>query len=198
MDFFATPAMLPFSVALGLMLGLFLLEVAMTALGATLHFDVDHPDLSGDSFLGWFHFGRIPTLLVLMLFLGCFGFSGMLVQVFLAPALGGLSLAIAVPLALVFGLLGTRFLGMGLARILPRDETNAVSTEKFVGQVATVAQGRATMTRKAEAKLIDAHGISHYFLVAPASIEEEVGEGEDVLIVSKEEDHFVVVKAVKN
>lgn len=188
MNFFADPSVLPYSIALCLMMGLFLMEVVVASIGASLHFDVDHGhDFAADTILGWFHFGRLPTLLVLIIFLGSFGFGGMMASFAVK------SLWLSLPLALAAALFGTRYLGLFLAKIMPRDETNAVSTDNFVGQAATIVQGVATKERKAEARLVDAYGVSHHFLAL--SLDEDMPEGTDVLILSKEDGYFVVVKA---
>lgn len=214
LDFFANASVLPFSVALGIMAGLFVIEVFSAFIGfhpidsLLPDFDAHFGDAGAEgavlgahgmgfeALLGWFHFGRVPALLILDLGLAGFGTVGTLSQLFAHKWMGAyLPMLIAVPLAVVAAVLLTRYGGMLVAQIMPRDESNAVSRAKFVGQVAVVVQGTADQHRKAEARLIDAHGISHYFLVKPAADQTAIGQGEEVLIVSAEEDHYVVVRA---
>ena len=213
LDFFANASVLPFSVALGIMAGLFVIELFATVVGFhpidsflpdfDAHIDAGAEgaglEMHGWGFgavLGWFHFGRVPALLIVSLGLAGFGTAGTLVQLFAHKWMGAyLPLWMVVPLGVVGAVLLTRYGGMGLAQIMPRDESNVVSRAKFVGQVATVVHGTASVGRKAEARLIDAHGISHYFLVEPALDQTAIGQGEEVLIVSAEEAHYVVVRA---
>lgn len=214
LDFFAHSSVLPYTVALGIMGGLFVLEMFAALIG--FHpidsflpdFDMDFGEAGAEgaglemhglgigAILGWFHFGRVPALLILSLFLAGFGTAGLMVQLFAMRSLGFyMPYLITLPIALISAIFTTRYGGMILAQIMPRDESNAVSRSQFVGQVATVVHGTADHNRKAEARLIDAHGISHYFLVEPALDQSAIQQGEEVLIVSAEEAHYIVVRA---
>lgn len=211
LEFFANASVLPFSVALGMMVGLFVIELFATVIG--FHpIDSFLPDFDADagaegaglemqgwgfgSLLGWFHFGRVPALLILSLGLAGFGTVGTLGQLFAHKWMGAyLPLLMIVPLGILGAVLLTRYGGLVLAQIMPRDESNVVSRDKFVGQLAKIVHGTASQERKAEACLVDAHGISHYFLVQPAADQTEIAQGEEVLIVAAEEAHYVVVRA---
>ena len=43
------------------------------------------------------------------------------------------------------GLPGNRFIGLGLAKIMPKEETEAVSSEEFVGRVAVIIRGEPSV-----------------------------------------------------
>lgn len=214
LDFFAHSSVLPYTVALGIMGGLFVLEMFAALVGFhpvdsfLPEFDMDFSDAGAEgaglemhglglgAILGWFHFGRVPALLILSLFLAGFGTVGVMLQLFSQRLMGSYQpFLISLPIAILSAILAARYGGLVLSKIMPRDESNAVSRSQFVGQVATVVHGTADHNRKAEARLIDAHGISHYFLVEPASDQTAIEQGEEVLIVSAEEAHYVVVRS---
>lgn len=207
----------PFAIALTLMLGIGLLEGLATVLGAgisgfldnllpemdadfDLDLDVDGPDLSAQGplvkFLGWLQVGRVPILVLLVVFLLGFGVSGLFVQsVAVTHAQGALPMPLAVVPALVFALFFTRFAGKGLARIIPKDETSAVSANTFVGKVAVVLQATARRGAPAQAKLKDTFGQVHYVMVEPDEDDHVLNPGTDVLLIKKS---GAVFRAIEN
>ena len=217
LDFFASPQILPFTVSLGVMFGLFLIELLTLLIGGnpidalipdfetSIDMDVDGGvDIASNSLnafgfsylLGWLHFGRVPVMLIIALFLAGFGVGGMIMQHMLDVSFGStLPTFIAVIIALIPGIFSVRYLGGILSRILPRDESSAVSTKQFIGQVATITSGNATENLSAEASLTDAHGLTHYFLVRPSKGEGPIQQGEQVLILSRKEAFFIVVRS---
>jgi hypothetical protein len=90
--------------------------------------------------------------------------------------------AITLPLALP----PVRWFGGLLARLLPRDETTAVSREALIGRVATIVLGEASINSPAQARLKDQHGQTHYVMVAPDSADERFRSGDAVLLVSRD------------
>ena len=80
----------------------------------------------------------------------------------------------------------TRHAGRALARIIPKEETDAVSTKAFIGRVATVFRGEASAGRPAEAKLIDIHGKTHYLLVEPDEAAMVLPEGSEVVLIRQD------------
>ena len=153
-----------FSSALCLMLLIGIVEIiglgAIGGDGAGL--DSDHP------LLGWMGAGKLPLSVALVLFLGAFGIGGFAVQQVAASATGGtLPPLPATALALPIALIATRFLGGALAKILPTDETTAVSLDSLVGRRGHIVVGTASLGTPARAKVRDAFGHSHYVLVEP-------------------------------
>lgn len=121
--FLVQPETAPFAIALLLMSLLGLVE-AIGLGGAGIDFDADAPDAGfvAES-LDWLNIGRLPLLVLLVVWLAVFGVAGLLVQA-AAIALAGSLLPwfAAVPAALAAGMPVTRLASRGLARILPRDE----------------------------------------------------------------------------
>lgn len=136
--------------------------------------------------LGWLCIGKVPLLILLIVFLTGFGLAGLFVQAAVGSAFGGVlpgwiavfpAGAIAFPLVRVFG-------GM-LGRLIPSIETSAVSSGSFIGRVATITAGEARPGTPAQAKLHDQHGQAHYVMVEPDQTGEVFESGTEVLLVKQ-------------
>ena len=198
MDWFSG-AMAPFTIALLVAGGLLLIELAGALLGAmpsdlidgAFDFDGDvdaDADVDGSVGLGaafgWMGFGRVPALVVLMAFLVGFGLSGVAIQWAADAVFGPLPGWLAAVPALVLAVPITRGVSGAVARILPLEETEASSSEGFVGRVATLGAATARAGLPAEAKLTDAHGQVHYVRVVPAE-GDTLEAGRRVLLIEK-------------
>ena len=62
------------------------------------------------------------------------------------------------PVAFVASLPIVRISGGALGRVIPRDETTAVSIESLVGRIATVVSGTARAGYPAQARVTTEHG----------------------------------------
>lgn len=155
------------------------------------HADVDlHADGDLDP-LGWLGVGRLPLLMVLVVFLALFGILGLMLQQTMQDWVGApLNPWIAVPVAGVAALPLTGLAARGLARILPRDFTTAVPLEILVGTGAQIVTGRATQGSPARARAEDPHGQVHYVMVEPDLPGQAFEEGERVLLVRREGECF--------
>jgi len=211
-DFLLAPQNFPFDVALAIMALLTLFEflaivlaghtsAALDGLFPELHLgDVDGSEIAVssflDRFLGWLHFGKVPVLMLLALFLLGFGFSGLALQGLLHNSIGlmlpGWLASLAV-LPVTFPVV--RIGGTVLAKVMPRDETQSVSAQSFVGQVAKIVLGTARTGHAAQARLKDKHGQSHYVMVEPDQDDEQFEAGEAVLIVSQAGPTYKAIRA---
>lgn len=191
----------PFTVSLLVLVGLVLIEFVMLLIGTHFFGLVDDllPDLDyevdGDLGFGkamhFVGFGRVPSLMVLMSFLASFGLSGYAIQSIAHKLAGGLfPLLMAVPAAIVVGVLLTSRITAVLARIMPKEHTTAVSETTLIGREATVAYGTATFTRPATAEVADQHGRTHHIQLKAAAEGESFEEGRKVLIVRTEDGFF--------
>lgn len=169
-------------------------------LGVDADVDVDGDLGSGHSgpveLLAWLQIGKVPFLVWLATFLTTFGLFGLLIQT-LAHSFWGdwLPALVASPVAFLGTLPMARGMVALLARVLPGDETSAVSEQTFVGRVAVVTLGTASPGTPAQAKLRDEHGKSHYVLVEPTGEYETFISGTPVLLVQK---HGAVFSAVRS
>lgn len=208
MDIF-TPAFAPFTIALMLMTLIALLELGGLLFGVAFSgvidgmlpdfdFDVDaDADIDAGDAIGklfsWLYVGRVPTLIVFATFLAGFGLAGIFIQRTAAGVVGGpLPLFLATPAAFAGALPLTRLFAGAVARIFPKDESDAVSDESFIGLIAHIIRGEARKGAPAEAKLADAHGLTHYILVEPEN-DLTFKEGADVLLIEKKGAVFIAV-----
>lgn len=207
MEFLTAPANVPFAVALAVVLLLGVVEVIFLLVGgASSLFDSGDIDLptpvaadgtSGDvdsdagvvpQIFTWLHVGQIPSMILLIVFLLCFGCSGLMLQVTLNSSFGTLLPAgWAALMALGMALPGTRVVGGLLKPILPRDETEAVSHDSFVGCEAQITSGTARPGKPAEARLRDKFGRSHYILIEPDKEGDVFQPGSSVLVLKRRE-----------
>lgn len=160
--------------------------------------NLDAPSVPGagpfTQFLGWLCFGRVPALVLLVAFLTAFGLSGLIIQsvvnavtTFYLPAI------IAVIPAFAAALPATRYIGLGLSKIMPKEESEAVSREDFIGKIAVVTKGTAQRGLPAEAKLQDHFGQTHYVQVEPDIEDETFAQGAEVLLVRQAGGRFRVI-----
>lgn len=198
MEFLFSDGNYPFAVALVLMLIIAVLEGVLVVIGLGLSQLIDgllpDVDLSADGevpnmglsrFLAWLRIGQVPVLIILVLLLMFFGLSGVLLQSLLMSAFGFMLPAIvAVIPALAVALPLTRLLTGLLGKVLLKDETEAVSSASFIGQVATITLGEARQGSPAEARFRDQFGTTHYLMVEPDG-DETYRAGDSVLLVQQ-------------
>ncbi len=208
-EFLAASANLPFTVALALMLLIALMEGVGTVLGAgfstlldallpNIDLDVDGPEVESGTgltrFLGWLRIGKVPFLVLLVVFLTAFGLAGLAIQAFVHNVAGMLLPAwVAIFPATLIALPVVRLTAGAVAHIFPRDETEAVSSQSFIGRLATITVGTARPNSPAEAKLRDAYGQTHYVMVVPDQ-EEELPAGTEVLLLRPHGSQFRVLR----
>ncbi|QAY76688.1 YqiJ family protein [Sphingosinicella sp. BN140058] len=193
-ELLTAPANLPFSVALIVMLLIGLIEAI--GLGAhAVHIDL-HLDTHIDGFdpLAWLGIGRIPLLMVIIVFLAIFGLAGLTLQQ-LASELAGAPLSpwIAGLAAAVAALPLTGFGARGLARILPQDETTAVSLDTLVGKRGEITIGTARRGSPAQARVRDVHGQVHYVMVEPHEEAHPLAAGDAILLARREGHIFIAL-----
>jgi len=187
-DFLASE-LWPFVLAAGLMIALAVAEAAALLIGITAmpwHDGgmVDPPDgFVGDA-LGWLHFGKVPLLVIIVIFLTVFALAGFVAQFAIRGVIGAfVPWPPAAAFALVAAVFGVRLGGAAIGRIIPRDETSAVSDASLVGRVGTIVIGTARAGKPAEARVRDEVGASHYVMVEPEETDQAYEAGTSVLLV---------------
>lgn len=145
--------------------------------------------------LGWLCIGKVPILILLVIFLLVFGVAGYVIQGIVSAIFGILipgtiawlpALIVAIPIV--------RVCGEGFAKIIPKDQTSAVESSTFVGRVATITLGTAKRGMPAQAKLTDQHGLVHYVMVEPESDTDEFGQGTSLLLIEQSGTNFIGVR----
>ncbi len=209
-DLLTDSANAPFAISLAVVVVLAMVELAGAAFGAGLSelldgllpdidLDVDMPDAPDggivSTLLAWLKIGRVPAIVSLIAFLTAFGLCGLMVQQAVS-AVGGFYLPATIAwLPAVFAALPVMsgFSGL-LGRIMPKDETSAVSRDSFIGRVAVITLGTARRRAPAQAKLADEHRLTHYVMVEPDVAGEEFGQGDEVLLVRRRRGKFYAIR----
>lgn len=201
---------IPFTVSLSVMLGIAFLEGVSSLIGFGISGfldslvpdgDIDIPDSleTGSVFsslLGWIRVGNIPLLALLVMTLTLFGLCGLFVQAIVKSTFHFLIPWYIVVWPVFFSILPlVRLSSRLLSRIVIREETDAVSEDSFVGQVATVTTGKALAGQPAEAKLKDRFGHTHYVMIEPDNPAEFFVKSEYVLLVSRTGCLFKAIRA---
>ncbi len=212
-EFITASENIPFAVALAVMFGIALLEGIASLFGAGFssfldslfpefdaNVDLDESEVTAPNtlsrLLSWLRVGRVPILMLLVVFLTAYGLMGLGVQWLAEETYGALlsgwlasipAMLIAVPTVSICGGL--------LDRFMPSDETEAVSEKTFIGRIATITLGTAKVGSAAEAKVKDRYGHHHYLMIEPDSTEDDFQTGENILIVKKE---GAVFKGIRN
>lgn len=192
MRLFTATETFPFGIAFALIVAIALVEgfgmlvsLSPSNLLDNLLHEVDG-DTGLDRVLGWLHIGKVPSLVLLVLFLAGYALFGYALQlvvhglfgVYLPGWLAGI---VAVPP----GMATVRGLGSLIAHIIPRDETSIVSEMTLIGRAGVVSAGVARRGLAAQARVRDARGRTHYLMVEPDIDDEVFDEGAQILIVRK-------------
>ncbi len=194
LQLFTAPQTLPFGVAAVLIAAIALLEglglltsMSPSALVDHLLPDVDADATGGlDRVLGWLHLGRVPALVLLLLFLLGYALFGYALQALALRVTGAMLSAWAAGLLAVPPALATvRALGRPIARLVPQDESSAVSEQSLVGRAGIVSAGIARRGLAAQARVRDALGRTHHLLVEPDRDDDVFHEGTPILVVGK-------------
>lgn len=213
---FATASQnLPFAIVLGLLVTILVIELFGLMFGAEVGGllgeldlpDLDMPDLDMPdlpvganvgfltSFLYWLNVGRVPVIILIVLFMTAFVITGYMLQLavlsfagFLLPGyLASLAaLAASVPVVKV--------VGKTVGRIVPRDETEAISQSELVGSRALITIGKAKAGYPAQARVCDRYGTNHYLMLEPDNPDEVLETGVDLLLVRYDGSKYYAIR----
>lgn len=179
------PEFFPFTLAVGLLL--FIGAVELLGFGFSA-IDLDVPD-AGDAEggpLDWLGIGRVPILVVLVSFLALFSLTGLSLQRAMIGIVGyPLPILYAVLIALVTAMLLTSMTSRFLARVLPRDETDAMNLDSVIWHLAIITTGTAYAGHPARASVRDSRGTLHYVMVEPADGVSRMYEGDVVRLSAR-------------
>jgi hypothetical protein len=201
-DILLAPDVRPFAIAAAIMVALGGIELLTTLVGFSISEFVG-PDVSveADSHHGldglflWVNAGRLPLLILIILALGTFSIGGFLLQG-IAHSIGTTGpVAIAALLAAAGSLPVLRSTSRTLARIIPRDESYAVSDADFVGKVAQVAVGPLDQGLPGRVRLKDVFGNWHTVAARASPESEALPVGASVLLVDRDAKSFIAIAA---
>ena len=138
--------------------------------------------------------GKVPFLIWLMLLMFVFAAIGVAGQQFAIALLGSpFDPLAAAGLAGIAALPVNGALTRPLARLLPQDETSAVSLDTRVRRDALIQIGTARRGSPARSKVIDVFGHPHFVMVEPHDPDTVMSEGDTVLLVRREGETFFAV-----
>lgn len=194
----------PFWLALMVVAGLGVVELVSVLLGASASGILDDglghhgPDGHEAGLLGgwmsWLNAGGVPILVLAVVLLSTFAAFGFAIQALATGLAGPLPVVVAVPAALAAGIPSTRWLSRGIARIIPRDETAAVSQVDFIGLVGTVTIGPLDQGNPGSVRVKDRHDNIHV-LRANAAPGHVIETGATVVIADGSDGLFQAIPA---
>ena len=152
------------------------------------HIDIAHdaPHLDADSGLGWLHIGKVPMLVLLVLFLSSFATVGLSCNALTHHYLGFYpSVYLSSAVAFLSAILAVRVLGNVIAKLIPKDETSAVSLDTLVGHIAIVINGTARKNNPAQARVTTEQGQTFYVRVEPEHDYEQLNTHDSVLLIKQ-------------
>lgn len=197
MSLLFSPEASPFVVAAGAVLVIGLIEGIAVMVGVSLSqwldhafpdfdIDVDAPDTIFEKLLGWLYIGKAPALALLVAFLSLFAVVGLTLQLVMGSVTGHyLPAWLAAVIAVIPTLPALRVTGRLLTKLVPGDESSAVTDDSLVGRIATVVIGAAKMGKPTQARVSDQHGTTHYVMVEPDDESIELKQGDSVLLVKQ-------------
>jgi hypothetical protein len=201
-DILLAPDVRPFAVAAVIMAAVGAIELLTTLVGFSIGelvgsdvaVEADGHDALGGLFL-WINAGRLPLLILLILAFGVFSIEGFLLQG-IAHAVGT---AIPVSIATLAAIAGSipviRTTSRGIARIIPRDETYAVSDADFVGKIAMVSVGPLDQGLPGRVRLKDVFGNWHTVSARASRDSPALAVGTSVLLVDRDAKSFIAISA---
>jgi Protein of unknown function (DUF1449) len=201
-DILLAPEVRPFAIAAAIMIALGGIELLTTLVGFSISqlvgdgvaVEADSHDALGGLLL-WINAGRLPLLILLILALGLFSIIGFLLQG-IAHALGTVvPVTIAALAAAACSIPAIRTTSSGLARIIPRDESYAVSDADFVGKVAVVSIGPLDQGLPGRVRLKDVFGNWHTVPARASPDSIALAVGASVLLVDRDARSFIAITA---
>lgn len=173
-----------------------LLDSAEAELDVEFEIEADAANASGvvEGVFSLLGLGRVPFLIWLMVLMFVFAAIGVSGQQLSLALLGTpFDPIAAAALAAVAALPINGALTRPLARLLPQDETTAVSLDSLVRRDAEIQIGTARRGSPARSKVIDVFGHPHFVMVEPHDPDTIMNQGETVLLVRREGETFYAV-----
>lgn len=175
------PALYLYPLLAGLLLGVVQIAVFFTG---NLSFGDSIADLLDGTSVGelfdWLNIGKVPISIIGMLLLVTFGMVGVLLSGSLPLVPNWAYAAVAAPTALVV----TKYVGNGIARLVPREESYAVKRSDLIGLRGVVTLGPLDDGDPGNVRVRDKHGELHVVRARPADPGSVIQKGEEVVVVA--------------
>lgn len=213
LDLLFSANMQPFAIALGLVLGMVLLELVLMLVGVSIlggeadasldaepgldleagidaepGFDAELEGAeavdSGGGAFAWLGLGDAPFAIWFAGFLTAFGLAGYALQGVLNAVIGApLPALLASAVALLPSLAITARFARFIGRMVPKFESTAISTRSFGGRRGVITVGTARRGKPAQARIKDGYGNTHYTMVEPLKDDDAFPQGTEIATV---------------
>ena len=205
MSALTAPGFYPFTIAALILVGLVLFEItaALVGLSFTTQIGPGHshgaPEGHGehgglDAWMSWLNRGGVPLLILIMIALASFAIAGFIIQGVAKSIAAPLPTVLASACAIAATVPVTRTLSRWAGRILPKDESAAISQAEFVGLTGIVALGPLDQGKPGRVRVKDRFGNIHV-LRASAAPGHTIPQGASVLLVDGTNGHFTAIPA---
>jgi len=204
-DHFLAPEVRPFAIAavmiaiigsiesVSMLIGLSLSDV----LGKAIGFDHGHSDSNFVNAISWLNIGGVPLLVLILLALGLFSITGFLIQ--------DVARLVVAPLPAMIAALGAAAVSLPLlrastrevARVIPQDETYAVSLTDLIGRVGQVVVGPLDQGLPGRVRVKDVHDNWHTVMARAAPDTPPLPKGAKVLLVDCRDRLFIAIAATE-
>ena len=201
-DHFLQPEVRPFAIA-AIMIGIVgAIETLSMLIGVSLSellgkaISVDHnSDSTFVNALCWLNVGGVPLLVFILLALGLFSIAGFLIQDAARLVLAPLPASIAALGAVAAMLPLLRAATREVARLIPQDETYAVSLSDLIGRVGQVVVGPLDQGLPGRVRVKDVHNNWHTVTASAAPDSPPLQKGARVLLVDCRDRLFIAIAA---
>lgn len=183
-ELFTHPSNISFSIALCLMFLFGILEVLLALIGGgsrslidqLLPEDLEHKYKYRASkkrswmrkILDWICLGHVPLFIWLIIFLGVFSITGLIIQGVTHYFTDMMFNVVLITVACFFLCMPlVRFCVQIVAKILPQDDLPMLYSDDLIGCIAIIVYGEARVNAPAKAKVQDQQGLTHYVMVEP-------------------------------
>jgi membrane protein implicated in regulation of membrane protease activity len=201
-DHFLQPEVRPFAIA-AVMIGIVgAIETLSMLIGVSLSellgkaISVDHDsDSTFVNALCWLNVGGVPLLVFILLALGLFSIAGFLIQDAARLVMAPLPASIAALGAVAVSLPLLRASTREVARLIPQDETYAVSLSDLIGRVGQVVVGPLDQGLPGRVRVKDVHDNWHTVTASAAPDSPPLQKGARVLLVDCRDRLFIAIAA---
>ncbi|MGO4676889.1 OB-fold-containig protein [Bosea sp. 2YAB26] len=203
MSALTAPGLYPFTIAALILVGIVAIEILAMVVGMSIsslvndglsHHGVHSEHGPLDAWMSWLNRGGVPLLVLIMIWLASFAIAGFAIQGVAQALLSPLPTLFASLLAVMVALPMTRALSRWTARIIPGDESNAISQSDLIGLTGTVTLGPLDQGKPGRVRVRDLHGNIHV-LRAKAAAGHLIPQGASVLVVDGSNGLFEAIPA---
>ena len=216
MSALAAPALFPFTLAALVMAGLVLVEGVSLVIGHSFSGLVDgllgHESggfghhgletsadagsaLSPAAWMSWLNVGRVPFLILLIVGLAAFALLGFVVQGVAGAVVAPLPASLAAVIAFALTIPVLRGSSRTIAKVIPKDETYAITADDLIGATAEVTLGPLDAGLPGQVRALDRHGNAHFLRARAAPDAPAMAQGARVLLVDRADAVFLAVPA---